>query len=185
MRLILFGPPGAGKGTQAKILESELGIPQVSTGDMFRAAIRDETPLGLEVKAIMASGRLVGDDVVMNLVAETLVGPAFAKGYILDGFPRTTAQAEAFDAWLTSRGESVDAFVSMEVPADELVNRLVNRGQGREDDTPDKIRVRLQVYENETAPVLAHYQAKGLARIVDGLGSLEDITARLLAAIRG
>lgn len=185
MRLILFGPPGAGKGTQAKLLETELGVPQVSTGDMFRTAIRDETPLGLDVKAIMASGRLVGDDVVMNLVAETLVKPAFAKGYILDGFPRTTAQAQAFDAWLASRGESVDAFVSMEVPAEELVSRLVNRGQGREDDTPDKIRVRLKVYEDETAPVLAHYKAKGLARIVDGLGSLADITARLLAAIRG
>jgi adenylate kinase len=185
MRLILFGPPGAGKGTQAKLLETELGIPQVSTGDMFRAAIRDETPLGLEVKAIMASGRLVGDDVVMNLVAETLVKPAYATGYILDGFPRTTAQADAFDAWLAARGESVDAFVSIEVPVEELVSRLMNRGQGREDDTPDKIRVRLNVYEEETAPVLSHYMSKGLARIVDGLGTLDDITARLLAAIRG
>lgn len=185
MRLILFGPPGAGKGTQAKLLQNRLGIPQVSTGDMFRAAIKDETPLGLQVKSILAAGKLVGDDVVLELVAEALRKPEYAKGYILDGFPRTTAQAESFDEWLASRGERVDAFISLDVPDEELVSRLSNRGQGREDDTPDKIRVRLQVYKMETAPVMAHYQAKGLAQSVDGLGTVDEILQRLITAIRG
>lgn len=185
MKLILFGPPGAGKGTQAKLLETELGIPQVSTGDMFRAAIKNETPLGLQVKAIMASGKLVGDDVVMNLVAEALAKPEYANGYILDGFPRTIAQAEGFDAWLTSRGEAIDAFISMEVPDEELISRLVNRGQGREDDSPDKVRIRLQVYKDETAPVMEYYRGKGRFQSVDGLGTVEEIQARLLKAVRG
>lgn len=183
MKLILFGPPGAGKGTQAKLLESALGIPQVSTGDMFRAAIKDETPLGLEVKAIMASGKLVGDDVVMKLVAEALAKPEFQKGYILDGFPRTIAQAEGFDAWLASRGEQIDAFVSMEVPDEELISRLVNRGQGREDDSPDKVRIRLQVYKDETAPVMEYYRHKGRFQAVNGLGEIDEIQQRLLKAV--
>ncbi len=185
MKLILFGPPGAGKGTQAKLLENELGIPQVSTGDMFRGAIKNETPLGLEVKAIMASGKLVGDDVVMKLVAEALQKPEYDKGYILDGFPRTIAQAESFDAWLASRGEAIDAFISMEVPDEELVSRLVNRGQGREDDSPDKVRIRLGVYKKETAPVMEYYRHKGRFQAVNGLGTVEEIQNRLLTAVRG
>lgn len=183
MRLILFGPPGAGKGTQAKILEEKLGIPQLSTGDMFRNAIKNQTPLGVKVKAIMDSGKLVSDDVVVEMVAETIAKPEFTAGYILDGFPRTVAQAEAFDTLLDSRTEHVDAFVAMEVPDEELINRLVNRGQGREDDTPDKIKVRLEVYQQETAPVMAYYAEKGRTHRIDGLGSVDDIQNRILTAI--
>lgn len=184
MRLILFGPPGAGKGTQAKLLEESLGIPQLSTGDMFRNAIRNQTPLGVKVKSILDSGKLVSDEVVVEMVAETIEKEEFHRGYILDGFPRTVAQAEAFDSLLEKKGEKVDAFVAMEVPEDELVNRLVNRGQGREDDTPEKIKVRLKVYEDETAPVMNHYKSKGLYKAIDGLGTIEQIQQRLLDAVK-
>lgn len=183
MRIILFGPPGAGKGTQAKLLEESLRVPQLSTGDMFRNAIKNQTPLGVKVKAIMDSGKLVSDDVVVEMVQETISRPEFEKGYILDGFPRTVAQAEAFDALLAERGEKVDAFVAMEVPENELVSRLVNRGQGREDDTPDKIKIRLKVYEQETAPVMEHYRKKGMYKSVNGLGSVDEIQQRLIDAI--
>ncbi len=183
MKLILFGPPGAGKGTQAKLLEAALGIRQVSTGDLFRAAISNQTPLGVKVKTILDSGRLVDDQTVVDLVAETLVKPEYAPGYILDGFPRTTAQAEALDAFLAARGERIDAFIALDVPEDELVDRLVNRGQGRADDTPDKIRLRLQVYRQETEPVFAWYRAKGQAQTLNGLGTVEEIQTRILHAI--
>lgn len=184
MRIILFGPPGAGKGTQAKLLEESLNVPQLSTGDMFRSAIKNQTPLGLKVKSIMDSGNLVSDEVVVEMVQETIAKSEYAKGYILDGFPRTVAQAEAFDALLADRGEKVDAFVAMEVPEDELVSRLVNRGQGREDDTPEKIKVRLKVYEQETAPVMEHYSKKGMFKSVNGLGTVEEIQQRLIDAIK-
>lgn len=184
MRLILFGPPGAGKGTQAKILEESLNIPQLSTGDMFRNAIKNQTPLGVKVKEILDSGKLVSDDVVVEMVQETISKDEFNNGYILDGFPRTVAQAEAFDALLAKRGEKVDAFVALEVPEQELITRLVNRGQGREDDTPEKIKIRLKVYEDETAPVMHHYHKKGLFKSVNGTGSLEEIQQRLLEAVK-
>ncbi|MCC5925748.1 MAG: adenylate kinase [Bacteroidetes bacterium] len=183
MRLILFGPPGAGKGTQAKLLEEKIGVRQLSTGDMFRNAIKNQTPLGVKVKAIMDAGKLVGDDVVVEMVAETISKPEYAKGYILDGFPRTVAQAEALDSMLSKRGEKIDAFVALEVPDEQLIARLVNRGQGREDDTPDKIKVRLDVYKKETAPVLAYYEGKGQARLVNGLGTIEAIQQRILDAV--
>jgi len=183
MRLILFGPPGAGKGTQAKLLEEKLQIPQLSTGDMFRNAIKNQTPLGVKVKAILDSGKLVSDEVVVEMVAETIGKPAYAAGYILDGFPRTVAQSEAFDALLASRGEMVDAFVAMEVADEELISRLVNRGQGREDDTPEKIKVRLEVYKRETAPVMAYYANKGQFQSIDGLGTIDEIQSRILKAI--
>jgi len=183
MRLILFGPPGAGKGTQSKLLENKLNIRQLSTGEMFRNAIKNETPLGKKVKSIMDSGNLVSDEVVVEMVAETIQKDEFSNGYILDGFPRTVAQAEAFDALLQENGGKVDAFVAMDVPDEELINRLVNRGEGREDDTPEKIKVRLQVYQNETAPVLAYYEKKGQARVINGLGSIEEIQQRILDAV--
>lgn len=184
MRIILFGPPGAGKGTQAKLLEESLNVPQLSTGDMFRSAIKNQTPLGVKVKAILDSGKLVSDEVVVEMVQETIAKSEYANGYILDGFPRTVAQAEAFDALLAERGEQVDAFVAMEVPEEELVSRLVNRGQGREDDTPDKIKVRLKVYEQETAPVMEHYRKKGMYKSVNGLGTVDEIQQRLIEAIK-
>ncbi len=184
MRIILFGPPGAGKGTQAKLLELSLHVPQLSTGDMFRNAIKNETPLGKKVKAILDSGKLVSDEVVIEMVQETIDKSEYAGGYILDGFPRTVAQAEAFDSLLAKRGEQVDVFIAMEVPEDELVSRLVNRGQGREDDTPEKIKVRLKVYEQETAPVIEHYSKKGMFKSVNGLGTVDEIQQRLIDAIR-
>ncbi len=184
MRIILFGPPGAGKGTQAKLLEESLSVPQLSTGDMFRNAIKNQTPLGVKVKAIMDSGKLVSDEVVVEMVQETIAKPEFKNGYILDGFPRTVAQAEAFDALLEERGEKVNAFIAMEVPENELVSRLVNRGQGREDDTPEKIKVRLKVYEQETAPVMEHYRKKGMYKSVNGLGTVDEIQQRLIDAIK-
>jgi adenylate kinase len=184
MRIILFGPPGAGKGTQAKLLEESLQVPQLSTGDMFRSAIKNQTPLGIKVKAIMDSGKLVSDEVVVEMVQETIAKPEYASGYILDGFPRTVAQAEAFDSLLANRGEKVEAFVAMEVPEEELVNRLVNRGQGREDDSPEKIKVRLKVYEQETAPVMEHYRKKGMFKSVNGLGTIDEIQQRLIEAIK-
>lgn len=183
MRLILFGPPGAGKGTQAKILEESLNIPQLSTGDMFRNAIKNKTPLGIKVKSILDSGRLVSDEVVVEMVQETISKKEFQNGYILDGFPRTIAQAEAFDELLANRGEKIDAFIALEVPEEELVSRLVNRGQGREDDSPEKIKVRLKVYENETSPVMLHYQKKGLFKSVIGMGTVEEIQQSLLDSL--
>jgi len=184
MRIILFGPPGAGKGTRAKLLEESLKVPQLSTGDMFRNAIKNQTPLGVKVKTILDSGKLVSDEVVVEMVQETIAKSEYANGYILDGFPRTVAQAEAFDALLADRGEQVDAFVAMEVPEEELVSRLVNRGQGREDDSPDKIKVRLKVYEQETAPVMEHYRKKGMYKSVNGLGTVDEIQQRLIEAIK-
>jgi adenylate kinase len=160
MRLILFGPPGAGKGTQAKLLEEKLGILQLSTGEMFRNAIKNQTPLGVKVKSILDAGKLVSDQVVVEMVEETITKDSFNKGYILDGFPRTVAQAESFDAILKQRGENIDAFIALEVPEEELIERLVNRGEGREDDTPEKIKFRLTVYENETSPVMNYYKEK-------------------------
>jgi adenylate kinase len=183
MRLILFGPPGAGKGTQSKLLEDKLNIRQLSTGDMFRNAIKNGTPLGKKVKAIMDSGNLVSDEVVVEMVEEAIGNEEYSNGYILDGFPRTVAQAVAFDTLLEKRGERIDAFVAMEVPDDELIHRLINRGQGRQDDTPEKIKIRLQVYQAETAPVLSYYQNKGQARIIDGLGTIEEIQQRIIDAV--
>lgn len=183
MRLILFGPPGAGKGTQAKLLEEKLGILQLSTGDMFRNAIKNQTPLGKKVKSILDAGQLVSDEVVVEMVAETITKEEYSKGYILDGFPRTVAQAEAFDALLEKRGEKVDAFIALEVPEEELVERLVNRGQGREDDTPEKIKVRLDVYEEETSPVMHYYKNKGQFKSINGLGTIDQIQSRLLSAV--
>lgn len=179
MRIILFGPPGAGKGTQAKLLEIKLDVPQLSTGDMFRSAIKNKTPLGVKVSEILASGQLVPDETVVNLVGETINQPAYQKGYILDGFPRTVPQAEAFDQLLKDNNQKLDAFITLEVPEGELITRISSRGEGREDDTPEKVKVRLDVYQEETAPVKEYYQAKGMLHSIDGVGTVEDIFERI------
>lgn len=183
MRIILFGPPGAGKGTQAKLIQEKYGIPQLSTGEMFRAAIKNETELGKRVKSIMESGELVPDQTVVDLVAEALMDSKFDKGYILDGFPRTIAQAEAFDRILQENGNELDTFISLEVPEDELIKRIMSRGEGRSDDTPEKIKVRLDVYNNETAPVKNYYEQQGKLSIVNGLGSIDEIFERLTSLL--
>jgi adenylate kinase len=183
MRIILFGPPGAGKGTQAKILEQHFSIRQLSTGEIFRSNIKNQTELGIRIKSIMDSGKLVSDEIVTDLVKDAVDKSEYKPGYILDGFPRTVVQASLFDAFLASRGEKIDAFVALEVPDEELISRLANRGEGRTDDTPEKIRFRLDVYKNETAPVMDYYKAKGQFKSVNGMGSIEEIQRRLLAAI--
>ncbi len=183
MRIILFGPPGAGKGTQAKLIQEKYGIPQLSTGEMFRAAIKNETDLGKRVKSIMESGELVPDQTVVDLVAETLIDPKYDNGYILDGFPRTIAQAEAFDRILEENGNELDTFISLEVEDDELIKRIMARGEGRSDDTPEKVKVRLEVYNNETAPVKNYYEQQGKLSIVNGLGSIDEIFERLTSLL--
>ena len=146
MRIIIFGPPGAGKGTQAKLISEEYGIPHLSTGEIFRSAIKNGTPLGKEVKSILDAGDLVPDEKVVGLVEEELKDERYGDGYILDGFPRTVPQAEAFDDILDKKGKTLDAFLQLEVPQHELVDRILTRGEGRSDDTPKKIKNRLAVY---------------------------------------
>lgn len=183
MKIILFGPPGAGKGTQAKKLQEDLNIPHLSTGDIFRSAIKNQTPLGVRVKSILDSGKLVPDETVVDLVVDELEKPDYDNGYILDGFPRTVPQAAAFDDHLQKKGEELDAFLLLTVPEEELVSRILSRGEGRTDDTEEKIKTRLEVYNDETMPVMNHYKQKGKVQEIDGVGSVEEIFGRIKEAI--
>lgn len=183
MKLVIFGPPGAGKGTQAKLIEKEFDVKQLSTGDIFRSNIKNETDLGKKVKSILDEGKLVPDDVVVELVVDTVQKPEYENGYILDGFPRTVPQATQFDEFLSSRDDAIDAVIGLEVPRDELLNRILSRGEGRSDDTPEKVNVRLNVYEEETAPVMDYYKQKDLYTPIDGVGSIEEIFNRIKKAI--
>lgn len=164
MNLILFGPPGAGKGTQAEKIESHFNIPHLSTGNIFRENIKNETPLGKKVKSILDSGELVPDQTVVELVASELDKPEYKNGYILDGFPRTVAQAKALDNYLEEKGDKIDYFITLDVPEKELINRILSRGEGRSDDTPEKVKTRLDVYHNETSPVLNHYEKQDVVK---------------------
>ncbi len=179
MRIIIFGPPGAGKGTQAKLISEEYGIPHLSTGEIFRSAIKNETPLGKEVKAILDSGDLVPDEKVVGLVEEELKDDKYSDGYILDGFPRTVPQAEAFDNILDKKGKTLDTFLQLEVPEEELIDRILSRGEGRSDDSPEKVKNRLAVYRKETAPVLNYYKKQDVVETIDGVGSIEEIFDRI------
>ncbi|HET6288015.1 MAG TPA: adenylate kinase [Amycolatopsis sp.] len=182
MRLVLVGPPGAGKGTQAVRLAERLEVPHISTGDLFRANLQPgaETPIGLEAKRYMDAGDLVPDSVTVAMVRERLAEDDAAKGFILDGFPRNLNQASALEGLLSERGEDVDAVVEFQVPEDELVHRLL--GRGRTDDTEDVIRRRQQVYRDETAPLLEHYRDRLVS--VDAVGTVEEITDRVSDALR-
>jgi adenylate kinase len=185
MRLILLGPPGAGKGTQAKILVDAYGIPQLSTGDILRAAIADKTPLGLEAKAIMDRGDLVSDTIVNGIVSNRLDAEDCKPGFILDGFPRTTPQAQALDQMLVDKGTKLDAVIELTADAEELVRRVIQRSKdsNRPDDNPEVIRKRLDVYQSSTAPLVDYYSAQGLVKTVDGMAPVEEVTAAIKAAI--
>lgn len=183
MRLVIFGPPGAGKGTQALRISGEYGIPHLSTGSIFRSAIKNETPLGKEVKSILDAGELVPDDKVVDLVENELKNEKYDDGYVLDGFPRTVPQASALDDILDKNNESLDALLRLEVPQAELVNRILGREDERTDDTPEKIKNRLSIYREKTQPVLDYYQQQGLVKEIDGIGSIEEISDRIFTAL--
>lgn len=185
MRISIFGPPGAGKGTQAKRISREYDIPHLSTGEVFRAAIKYRTGLGKKIKTYMDSGDLVPDEIVMDLVKEELQKEKYEGGYILDGFPRTVPQAEAFDRLLKSKGKSLTAFLVLEVPEEELVKRILNRRDGRSDDTEMGVKKRLHVYRKETAPVLNYYRNKGKVEKIDGVGTIDEVFERIKKRLAG
>lgn len=179
MRIVLLGPPGAGKGTQAQKLADELGVPQVSTGDLFRYNISNGTDLGLEAKKYLDAGDLVPAALTNALVDDRLDKPDVADGFILDGYPRSVEQAKALDAMLAKRNLTLDAVLEFRVPEEELVSRL--KGRGRADDTEDVIRNRFRVYRDETAPLLDHYN--GSLITVDAVGELDEVFGRALKAL--
>lgn len=212
MNIILLGPPGAGKGTQAKRLIDKYGIPQISTGDMLRAALKEGTPLGLEAKKYMDKGALVPDTVVIGLVKERIQQKDCGKGYMLDGFPRNVSQAEALDTMLTDLGQKIDDVICIEVPSDELVARLTGRrtcrncGAGyhvmfdppkkeavcdkctgelyqRDDDNETTVKSRLEVYANQTEPLIDYYDKQSKLRHINGVGDMEVIFGRITSVL--
>lgn len=193
MRLILLGPPGAGKGTQAQHLVAKYGLLQLSTGDMLRAAVKAGTSLGRQVQEIMARGALVPDDVVVEIVAERIEQPDARKGFILDGFPRTMAQAVALDRMLAERGLSLDAVVELRVDEDALIRRIESRiaatkAQGealRDDDSPEVLHRRLAAYRDQTAPLITYYQLQGVLRSLDGMAPIAQVAAEIEKVLAG
>lgn len=185
MRLVLLGPPGAGKGTQAQFLVERYGIPQLSTGDILRTAIAQKTALGLETKAIVDRGDLVGDTVVNGIVSDRLDAVDCVPGFVLDGFPRTIAQAQALDRMLTMKRMDLDAVIEIAVDVDELVRRVIQRSteSNRADDNPEVIRKRLEVYRSSTAPLVAHYSRSGLVTTVDGMNPISAVSGAIAAAL--
>ena len=180
-----MGPPGAGKGTQAKQIADRFGIPQISTGDILRSAIKAGTEMGLKAKSFMDAGKLVPDEVVIGIVRDRLKEADVQKGYILDGFPRTIEQADALKTLLAALHQELDAALNIGVPAPELVQRLLKRAQaeGRADDTEPVIRQRLETYENQTRPLVDYYRNEGLLREIDGTGTMQEITSRILKVV--
>ena len=186
MNIVLFGPPGAGKGTQSKFLNERYGLQHLSTGDLLRAEIKAETPLGLQAQELMSAGELVPDHVVVGMIRNRLKDNPKSKGFIFDGFPRTRAQAEALDSTLVKLGSSINVMLALEVEEEELVKRLLGRGatSGRPDDKSEEIvRKRIREYENKTAPLKEYYQAQGKLRRIPAMGTIAEITARLTSAI--
>ena len=183
MNLVLFGPPGAGKGTQSKILTEKRGLPQLSTGDMLRAAIEAGTPLGLACKALIAKGELVPDETVVGIIAERYDQPDCANGAVFDGFPRTIAQAEALDKMLAERGRKIDLVLELKVDDAVLLSRVEARikagGVLRSDDTPETLAHRLGVYYKNTAPLLGYYGKQGKVRTINGMAPVDEVTAQI------
>jgi len=181
MRVIFLGPPGCGKGTQAKLLGERLGVPAISTGDMLREAVRRGTPLGLRAKSIMEAGELVPDDVVIGLIQERIGAPDARQGFLLDGFPRTVEQARALDRLLAGNGVSLDTVLNLLVPETTLVERMLSRAakEGRSDDRPETVSERLRVYREKTAPLVDHYRALGVLSDIEGSGEIAEIAGRI------
>ena len=183
MKLILFGPPGAGKGTQAKKISSHYEIPHISTGNIFRQNIKKQTELGKRVKSILDAGELVPDETVVDLVVDELQNDKYNNGYILDGFPRTIPQAVALDKYLDTQDDTIDLFLTLSVPQEELINRILSREEGRSDDTPEKIKTRLGVYFDETEPVLNYYKKQDIVKVINGMGTIDEIFRRIKAVL--
>ena len=187
MRIILLGPPGAGKGTQAVALCDAFAIPQISTGDMLRAAVKAGTPLGKAAKTVMDAGELVSDDIIIGLVKERITASDCANGFLFDGFPRTLAQADALADLLHEQGETLDAVIEMRVDDDTLVKRIVGRAEEaraagkpvRADDNEESVKHRLMEYYKKTSPLLGYYYAKGQLQSVDGLGTIDEVSGAI------
>jgi adenylate kinase len=191
LNIVMFGPPGAGKGTQAKILQEKRGLPQLSTGDMLRAAIAAKSELGRKVEAILAKGDLVSDEIVIGIIDERLNKPDAAKGAVFDGFPRTIPQAEALDRLMASRGKQINVVIELKVDEAVLLGRAEQRvkdtlaqgGTPRPDDTPETVKNRLDVYRKNTAPLVAYYAQQGKVVTVDGMAPIGDVTAAIAKAL--
>jgi adenylate kinase len=192
MRLILVGPPGAGKGTQAAHLVEKYGIPQLSTGDMLRAAVAAKTPVGLKAKEVMDAGGLVSDEIVVGIIRDRIAEADAGKGFILDGFPRTVAQAEALDEMLEANSLNLDAVLELRVDQSKLVGRIIKRAEDakaagqpvRKDDDPEVFKQRLEAYNRDTAIVVPYYEKTGLLSVVDGMQPIEDVTASIDSALQ-
>ena len=185
MRVVFLGPPGSGKGTQAKLLAGRLGVPAISTGEILRTAVREKTPLGQKAQAIMERGDLVSDELIVELIRERIAQADARRGFILDGFPRTIAQAEALERLLAEKGDSLSAAVNFRVPDEELTRRMLGRAaeEGRADDRPETIRERLKVYREKTEPLIDFYRKRDLVADVDGVGTVDQIGSRVDAAL--
>ncbi len=212
MRVVFLGAPGVGKGTQADLVAAKVGRPKISTGDILREAVRNQTPLGLEAKACMDQGKLVPDEVVIGIVREKLAEPSCARGFLLDGFPRTVPQAEQLGQILSGQGSKLDVVINVEVPRDEVVRRLTGRRScakcqavyhlefappkregrcdrcsselvQRSDDTKETVEARLTVYGKQTAPLISFYRDKGVLADIDGLGAVEDVHKRIMTLL--
>jgi len=185
MRMVFLGPPGSGKGTQAKLLARRLGVPAISTGDMLREAVRQGTPLGLRAKAIMEAGELVPDDVVIGLIRERIAAPDAHGGFLLDGFPRTIEQARELERLLEGNGAALDVVINLLVPEKALIERMLGRAseEGRSDDRPETVAERLRVYREKTAPLVDHYRAGSLLADVEGSGDISQVAERIDQAV--